>query len=796
MRDIIIVLGSTILFFLVVILSLIGIQKDIFRLPVYYNPNGLVVNVNAEFKKFWGHKLDLEDLQYAKDLNEKFSFAEHEVRIYDKNQNVQTGRFFFRNINKTNIIKLFWVDILMSLCAFVVGIWFFYYIRDLFIFFFFLGASSLILSNFFYLAFSGYYFLLIFSLYHTSFSLFNLSFRFRGKEIQSKWLIPQLILSFLAGFIVQTELDNRSIIINVGYGGLFLILFSVLVTITSILYDILRYDQQGNILKRKMSLVISLSIIFTIPVSLLLDDPFQFLNFHRSIFLGFFILFLISFIYGTYRYSLVPVQIFFNPSIINIFLVGFYLSLYSLFVFFLNPYITLPLFQNTHYFNFLFLTVSVVYFIQAKTLIRNMVNYYSFDKDGKLKDSLKEISRLISSPISMKMVVGTMNRHMMEALNVNKIVLLIPGDQFANTDLKNINFTRISKNSDIWKYFSGSNEITVTSHLSYGVGFRENLYNYLFGMGIQIAYPIRDLSNKSNNKAILLVGEKKSKQNFSLGELRYIREICRLASMLIDNYSLLADEIEKKKIIRKLHTASVLDHTLNLIDNVNYDRLKIGYISIPAVEVSGDYLDIIQLDQNRVGIFLGDVSGHGLGTAYIVTAIKAMVRDMIQSDYKLEDIFESINLFLKEKYDGNEFMTLLGGILDTRLEVFTQINAGHPGPILLSADKKVIPYNKTQRVLGILETKYTTTEIPIHLNDKLVIYSDGITETFGDSERIFGEEALNAFLKNNLNRSAIELPSILKSELDAFRDGEEMTDDTTFVAVELVSEDKNTDNKE
>lgn len=789
MKDLAIVFLSTIAFFLVLISFLIGIQENIFRLPVYFNPNGIVLNLNDEYKEFWGHRLSLEDVQFAKELNSKFSFAEHEVRIYDKLENAQIGKFFFKHIGKLDIIKYFLADIITSLIAFVAAVWFFYYIRDVYIFIFFISISSLILANFLYLAFDTFYFFVIFALFFSGFSLFNLSYRFRGKEIPSKWLIPQVLISIIMGFIVQMENENPLVLLKIGTIGLIFILFSAFVTTISIVYDIFRYHQQRNILKRKLSLLFSFSIVILVPLSLLQYDPFHFLEYNRALFLVFFLLFLGSFVYGTYRYSLIPVQVLFNPTIITFVLVSGFVGTYLALVIITKQLQSLHIFETSKYFNILYLFVSVVYLIQAKSFIRLQINYYSFKRNDHLADSLESISNLISSPISMKSIVGSINRSMMEALKVNKIIILIPGHQFANADLRNINFTRISTNSDIWRFFQQSKEVIVTSHLTYGVGFREILHNYLSNLEIQIAFPIRDLQEKDSNKAILLIGEKENKQNFSLGELRYIREVSRLASMLLDNYSLLADEIEKKKIMRKLHTASILDHTLNLLDSNPSEKLKIGYISMPAVEISGDYLDFITLGQDKIGVFLGDVSGHGLGTGYLVTAIKAITRDMILADYNLEKIFSNINQFLREKYGGNEFMTLIGGILDTKNKTFTYINAGHPGIILITDEGELIHHNKTQRVLGILNTEYKSLVIGIEEKQKLILYSDGITETFNRSDLMFGEESLFELLKLYYNLTASEFPTFLQDHLTQFRDGKELSDDSTFVAMELVSDD-------
>jgi hypothetical protein len=168
-------------------------------------------------------------------------------------------------------------------------------------------------------------------------------------------------------------------------------------------------------------------------------------------------------------------QVFFSPTTVTILLVVTILGNYAIFVYILNEYLNLQILSDSRYFNIFYLFVTIFYLIPLRNIFRIFVNYWSFKKNPHLAKSLDRITSLISSPISVKSIVGTINRSMMEAMNVTQIAILIPGDQFPNVDLKNINFTRISSNSDIWNYFKNLKEVTVTSHLAYGVGFQRKI---------------------------------------------------------------------------------------------------------------------------------------------------------------------------------------------------------------------------------------------------------------------------------------------------------------------------------
>jgi serine phosphatase RsbU (regulator of sigma subunit) len=77
--------------------------------------------------------------------------------------------------------------------------------------------------------------------------------------------------------------------------------------------------------------------------------------------------------------------------------------------------------------------------------------------------------------------------------------------------------------------------------------------------------------------------------------------------------------------------------------------------------------------------------------------------------------------------------------------------------------------------------------LDLNLDEKLVLYSDGVTETFGESDLMFGDESLHDFLKTQCNLSANELPILLEQNLDNFRREKELSDDTSFIAIELLS---------
>ena len=218
-----------------------------------------------------------------------------------------------------------------------------------------------------------------------------------------------------------------------------------------------------------------------------------------------------------------------------------------------------------------------------------------------------------------------------------------------------------------------------------------------------------------------------------------------------------------------------------LVSFLNVRSTEVTYLSLAAMSISGDYIDFIKINDRKMMVFLGDVSGHGLGSGYLVSAIKALIHDQVDSGIDIVRLFRHVNNFLIERYAGNEFMTLIGGLYDSNTGIFEFINAGHLSPIIVRENGEIEMKKSGHRILGVIPSPFTTDEIKLNLGDRLILYSDGITETFSPSEEIYGETRFRKFLVDNKHLSSQKLLSALESVLKEFRNGGELTDDMSLI---------------
>jgi serine phosphatase RsbU (regulator of sigma subunit) len=464
-------------------------------------------------------------------------------------------------------------------------------------------------------------------------------------------------------------------------------------------------------------------------------------------------------------------------------LFGLYLIVYSLFFLFLE-YIQLYFmiqFLSPIYLFFIFITIYPI--VNIKQKIKEWVRQYTFGQSTKLNKSLEEITELISNPISLRRTMRVVIKKITEALEIETLIIMVSSEKFPSLEFKQINLLKIIPNSEVWNYLKNEKDVTITSSLQFGSGLRLSVYKFLTNLKIQLAFPMYGFDEDNTIDAFFLVGEKRRATSFSLAEIRFIQECARLTDLIIHNYQLLLDDIQKKKMERNLKAASIIEETISAYKTFNEPiaGTEVNFFTIPAVEISGDYLDLIKLNEKEVAIFLGDVSGHGLGSGYLVNAMKAMIRNQIQIGLSLAEILENINHFLIERYGGSEFMTLIAGKYDSSLGSFEFINAGHMAPMILKENGKLEFAKGSNRILGVLKSKYNLHTVILEKGDRLILYSDGITETFSVSDEIYGDTRFRDFIIKTNGLNGKEVISKLKLELDNFRSSKSPLDDTSLI---------------
>ena len=174
------------------------------------------------------------------------------------------------------------------------------------------------------------------------------------------------------------------------------------------------------------------------------------------------------------------------------------------------------------------------------------------------------------------------------------------------------------------------------------------------------------------------------------------------------------------------------------------DTAEITGIMRPAKEVGGDFYDFFRLDRNHIGVAVADVSGKGVPAALFMVMARTLMRaTAIQHVHEPSLVLERVNDFLEQNNSEDLFVTLFYGVLDERTGGFHYANGGHNPPILVTRDD-ASPLETTGGVaLGMFDgLDYADAQVDMEAGSRLVLFSDGITEAFNDSDEAFGDDRL------------------------------------------------------
>ena len=202
----------------------------------------------------------------------------------------------------------------------------------------------------------------------------------------------------------------------------------------------------------------------------------------------------------------------------------------------------------------------------------------------------------------------------------------------------------------------------------------------------------------------------------------------------------------------------------------------------PARSVGGDYYDVLRLSEHRLGICIADVVGKGVSAALLMANVQAAVRAYASDLESPAGVCGKVNNLLHENIATGKFVTFLYGILDDEARTFQYCNAGHLYPILVSGDLVRMP-EQGGAVLGVFPGwTYEDSTIELRAGDRLLLFTDGITEASDADGREFEETGIAAFAKANRSLSATELNSRLLANVTSFCSAH-FQDDATLLVI-------------
>jgi sigma-B regulation protein RsbU (phosphoserine phosphatase) len=281
---------------------------------------------------------------------------------------------------------------------------------------------------------------------------------------------------------------------------------------------------------------------------------------------------------------------------------------------------------------------------------------------------------------------------------------------------------------------------------------------------------------------VVYLDSRERTHTFSEEDLELVTALASVAAAKIENARLLEESLEKRRLEEDMRVAAEIQRSMLPKASPVIEGYDVAAGTEPCRAVGGDYFDF-HVTKDRLTFVLGDVSGKGTGAALIMTILRAAVRDHWLDDDLMAALSEMNNL-VTQNVPANKYVTFFLGRLDLSTGVLEYVNAGHNAPILSRSTGDVDRLKTGGMVLGLFEDAiYEKGVAYLEPQDRLVVFTDGFSETWNSKGEELGEEGLTRFVRDLLGTSASAMKEYLLKKADEFAEGLKATDDRTIIVV-------------
>lgn len=208
---------------------------------------------------------------------------------------------------------------------------------------------------------------------------------------------------------------------------------------------------------------------------------------------------------------------------------------------------------------------------------------------------------------------------------------------------------------------------------------------------------------------------------------------------------------------------------------------------IPHEYIGGDFFEVIELDENHLGILIADVSGHGVSSALITAMLKSSFTHAARGCLSPSAVLSTINREFTNIMRSEHYITGFYCIIDTEAFTACFANAGHPKQLLLRTDGRIEHIGANGFFLGMFEqTQYDENSVSLEPGDRIIFFTDGIIECPNARGVNFGKDNLIKILTHNANDDIEELSKRVIVELISHNTAYRFPDDITLLIAEII----------
>ena len=288
----------------------------------------------------------------------------------------------------------------------------------------------------------------------------------------------------------------------------------------------------------------------------------------------------------------------------------------------------------------------------------------------------------------------------------------------------------------------------------------------------------------------LCATERSINKAFNLSNLMLLE---MLAQQISENYMhvFLSEESKiKQSLTEEINYTEQLQKSILPSEFPNKKLFDVAATSIPSKNIGGDFYDYMKLKEGKYALIIADVSGKGLNAGFFMVMTRSVLRVYASQIDNPAKILEQTNKHIFYDSKKGMFVTCFLAIVDTKNKTITYSNAGHIPQYLVKKASVNEDYITEMYVggkpLGFVESpSYKNKKISYEKSDTIVMFTDGVTETFNENNEEYGENKLKDILKNEYDSSS-ELLKDIVDETIYFRADAPQFDDITLLIAKIL----------
>jgi serine phosphatase RsbU (regulator of sigma subunit) len=297
----------------------------------------------------------------------------------------------------------------------------------------------------------------------------------------------------------------------------------------------------------------------------------------------------------------------------------------------------------------------------------------------------------------------------------------------------------------------------------------------------------RAVSAMEDTVGLIYMDSRVTPADLSSGNRELLQTLAIEASTILENARLLEEERGKLRMEDELRLAREIQQGLQPSSMPQTGWFCAAGSSTPSTQVGGDYFDVRQNSPTSWTAVVADVSGKGVGSALLASLLQGTFLMASGDPEHIAPRMARLNEFLLQRTRGEKYATVFYCILEAS-GLLSYSNAGHCAPFLVSRDGRLQTLNTTSMPVGMLEeAPFQMLQRQLTSGDKLVIYSDGLTEAEGADGEFFDTERLRKCLRENATLDAVGLHAALLEAVNQFTEGGIVRDDITALVVEYTA---------